>query len=68
MKACLETDVNVNCKKCFITCLCMSSNQNPDELEQLCANFDLLLSNINNLHPTSSKHTGQLSIGFLTLR
>ena len=55
-KACLVTEVNVNNEKCFITCLFRSPSQNPDELEQLCANFGLLLSNINNLRMQSAQN------------
>lgn len=54
MKGCLVTDVNVNNKKCFFTCLYRSPSQNPNKQEQFCTNFDLLLSNINNLYSTSS--------------
>ena len=35
-------------------CLYRSPSQNHDELERFCTNFDLLLSNINNLYPTCS--------------
>ena len=54
MKDCLVTEVIVNNEKCFFTCLYRSSSQILDELEQFCANFDLLLPNINNLRVTCS--------------
>ena len=38
----------------FFTCLYRSPSQSHDELEHFCADFDLLLSNINDLHPTCS--------------
>ena len=54
IKDCIVTEINVNNEKCFITCLYRSPSQSHDELERFCANFDLLLSNINDLHPTCS--------------
>ena len=39
--------------KCFFTCLYESPNQNHEELENFSSNLDLLLSNINDNHPTS---------------
>ena len=53
IKDCLVTEIIVN-KKCFFTCLCRSISQDHDELDRFCTNFDLLLSNINNLHLTCS--------------
>ena len=54
IKDCLATDIIVNNEKCFFTGLYRSPSQNHDDLERFCTNFDLLLSNINNLHPTCS--------------
>ena len=54
LKDCLVTEINVNNEKCFFTCLYRSPSQNHDELEHFCTNFDLLLSNINNLYSTCS--------------
>ena len=54
VKDCLVTEINVNNKKCFSMCLYRSPCQNHDELERFCTHFNLLLSNINNLHPTCS--------------
>ena len=54
IKDCLASEINVNNKKCFCTNLYKSPSQSHDELERFCTNLDLLLSNINNLHPTSS--------------
>ena len=45
--------MNINKEKCFFTCPYMSPSSSHDELERFCINFDLLLSNINNLHSTS---------------
>ena len=38
----------------FFTCLSRSPSQGHDKLERFRTNFDLLFSNINNLHPTCS--------------
>ena len=54
IKDCIVTEISVNNEKCFFTCLYRSPSQSHDELERFCANFDLLLSNINDLHPTYS--------------
>ena len=61
IKDCLVTEINLNSEKCFFTCLYRSPSQNHDELERFCINFDLLLSNINNLHPTYSIVLGNFS-------
>ena len=50
----LITEINVNIEKCSFTCLYRSPSQSHDELERFCANFDLLLFYINELHPTCS--------------
>ena len=54
LKDCLVTEINVNNKKCFFTCLYRPPSQNHDELEHFCNNFDLLLSNMNNPYLTCS--------------
>ena len=61
IKDCLVTEINVNNEKCFFTCLYRSPSQSHDELERFCANFDLLLSNINDLHPTCSIALGDFN-------
>ena len=62
IKDCIVTEINVNNGKCFFTCLYRSPSQSHDELERLSANFDLLLSNINDLHPTCSIVLGDLNV------
>ena len=57
----LITEININNKKCFFTCLYRSPIQSHDELERFCTNFDLLLSNISNLHPTCSIGLGDFN-------
>ena len=54
LKDCVITKINVNNEKCLFTCLYRSLSQNHDGLEHLCTNFDLFLSNFNNLYPTCS--------------
>ena len=61
IKDCIVTEINVNNEKCLFTCLYRSPSKTHDELECFCANFDLLLSNINNLHPTFSIVLGDLN-------
>ena len=58
---CLVTKINVNNEKCFFTCLYRSPSQSHDELERFCINFDLLLSNISNFHPTCSLVLGDFN-------
>ena len=48
------TKIIVDNEKCFFTCLYRSPNQNHEELENFISNLDLLLSNINDNHPTCS--------------
>ena len=54
IKDCLATEIDVYNEKCFFTCLYRSPSQSHDELERFSANFDLLLSNINDLHLSCS--------------
>ena len=54
LKDCVITKINVNNEKCLFTCLYRSLSQNHNGLEHLCTNFDLFLSNFNNLYPTCS--------------
>ena len=61
IKDCIVTEINVNNEKCFFTCLYRSPSQSHDELERFCATFDLLLSNISDLHPTCSVVLGDFS-------
>ena len=50
----LVAEIIADNEKCFFTCFYRSPNQNHEELENLNSNLDLLLSNINNNHPTCS--------------
>ena len=56
----LVTKIIVDNGKCFFTCLYESPNQNHEELENFSSNLDLLLSNINDNHPTCSILIGDL--------
>ena len=55
LQECLVTKIIVDTEKCFFKGLYRSSNQNHEELENFYSNLDLLLlSNINDNHPTCS--------------
>ena len=47
-------EIIVDNEKCFFTSLYRSPNQNHEELENFSSNLDLLISNINDNHPTCS--------------
>ena len=61
---CLVTEINVNNKKVFFTCLYRSPSRSHDELEHFCTNFDLLHSNISNLHVTCTIVLGDFNPKF----
>ena len=54
LQECLVTEFIVDNENYFFTCLYRSPNQNHEELENFNSNLDLLLSNINDNHPTCS--------------
>ena len=54
MKECLVTEIIVNNKKCFFTCLYSFPSQSHKELESFCSNLDSPSSNINDHHPACS--------------
>ena len=58
---CLVTEIRSQSEKCFLTCISHSSSQNNEEFENFCANFDLLLSNINEEIPICSTITGDFN-------
>ena len=51
---CLVTEIRMGKKKFFFTCLYKSPSQSSDEFDTFCSNFNLFLSNINDLNPASS--------------
>ena len=51
---CLVTEIRMGKKKCFFTYLYRSPSQSPNEFNTFCSNFNLFLSNINDLNPASS--------------
>ena len=51
---CLVTEIRMEKKKCFFTSLYRSPAQSSDEFDTFCSNFNLFLSNINDLNPASS--------------
>ena len=44
---CLGTEITVDKKKCFFTCLCRSPGQNCDQFSDFCKCFSILLNNTN---------------------
>ena len=52
MQEFLLTEIIVDNEKCFFTYIYRSPNQNHEELENFNSNLNLLLSNINENHPT----------------
>ena len=58
---CLVTEILSQIEKCFLTCMYRSPSQNNEELKNFCANFDLLLSNINEGIPICSIITGDFN-------
>ena len=54
LQGCLVTKIIVDNEKYFFKCLYRSPNQNHEELENFSPNLDLVLSNINDNHPTCS--------------
>ena len=58
---CLVTEIRSQSEKYFLTCISRSPSQNNEEFENFCANFDLLLSNINEEIPICSIITGDFN-------
>ena len=58
---CLVTELRMGKKKYCFTCLYRSPSQSFDEFDIFCFNFSLLLSNINDLNPTSLVEIGDFS-------
>ena len=54
LQECLVTEIIADNEKCVFICLHRCPNQNHKESENLSSNLDLLLSNINDDHPTCS--------------
>ena len=62
LQECLVTEIIVDTEKYFFTCLYRSPNQNHEELENFSSNLDLLLSKINDNHPTCSILIGDFNV------
>ena len=58
---CLVTEIRMGKKKCFFTYLYRSPSQSPNEFDTFCSNFNLFLSNINDLNPASSIVIGDIN-------
>ena len=63
LQECLVTEITVKNKRCFLTCLCRSS-QNSEQIQSFCDSFDILMNNINSLNPAISIITGDFNRKF----
>ena len=50
---CLVTEIRSQNEKCFLTCLYRSPSQYQGDFENVCTNFDILLSKVNDELPIS---------------
>ena len=55
------TEIGLDNKKCFLTCLYRSPSQTQHEYENFCTNLDALMDHINNELPICSVITGDLN-------
>ena len=60
LQECLVTEITVKNKRCFLTCLCRSS-QNSEQIQSFCDSFDILMNNISSLNPAISIITGDFN-------
>ena len=51
LNECLVLEIRIGGEKCFFSCLYRSPSQGRDEFESFYSEFDLFLSNINDLSP-----------------
>ena len=58
---CLVTEIRSQNEKCFLTCIYRSPSQSPDEFENFCLKFDLLLNKVNDEFPLCSIITGDFN-------
>ena len=58
---CLVTEFRIGKKTVFFACLYRFPSQTSDEFEDFCADLNLLLSNINDLHPACFAITGDFN-------
>ena len=61
LNECLGLEIRIGVEKCFFSCLYRSPSQGREEFESVCTDFDLLLSNINDLSPVCSVITGDFN-------
>ena len=59
---CLVTEICLENKKCFLTCLYRSPSQNQYKFEIFCTDLDTLMGHINNELPTCSVLNGDFNI------
>ena len=61
LDTCLVTEIRSQGEKDFLTCIYCSPSQSPDEFDNFCTKFDLLLSNINQEFLLCSVVTGDFN-------
>ena len=61
LNECLVLEIRIGGEKCFFSCLYRSPSQGREEFESFCTDFDLFLSNINDLSPACSIITGDFN-------
>ena len=61
LNECLGLEIRIGGEKCFFSCLYRSPSQGREEFESFCTDFDLFLSNINDLSLVCSIITGDFN-------
>ena len=61
LKECLVTEIRVDKKKFFFSCMYRSPSQTQDEFEEFCNDLNLLLSNVNDVNANFSVITGDFN-------
>ena len=62
LKECLVTEIRVDKKNFFFSCLYRSPSQTQDEFEELCNDLNLTLSSVNDVKATLSVITGDFNV------
>ena len=61
LNRCLVLEIRIGGEKCFFSYLYRSQSRGREEFERFCTDFDLFLSNINDLTPACSIITGDFN-------
>ena len=61
LNECLVLEIRIGGEKCFFSCLYRSPSQGREEFESFYSEFDLFLSNINDLSPACCIITGDFN-------